>query len=116
MSRSSAAASAGTSSGGTSRPFSPSRISSGTPEMLVEMQGRRWLAASTSTLGRPSRSPSSADAAGQHEEVGAAVALQHLLLGQRAAPGDPVGNAEALGLRLQAAAAGRRRRYARTAS
>ena len=55
MARSSAAASASGSCGGTSKPFSLSVISSGTPEIAVEMQGRFWLEASTSTFGKPSR-------------------------------------------------------------
>ena len=39
------------------------------------------------------------DPAGQHEEIGCAVARQHLLLRQRAEPVDPVGNAERVRLR-----------------
>src|SRR5262249_22294550 len=60
ISRSSAAASAAGSSGGTTSPFSPSESSSGTPATAVEAQTRPWLDASTSTLGKPSRSPSAA--------------------------------------------------------
>src|SRR5260370_28591005 len=56
--RSSASASAIGLPGGTSRPVTSCSINSGIAETSVETQASRWLCASISTLGRPSRSPS----------------------------------------------------------
>ena len=91
---SSAAARAAGSSGGTTRPLSPSSSSSGTPEMLVETHTSPWLDASTSTLGRPSRSPSAAIRQASAKMSALAVVRKHLVLRQRALPGDTIGDAE----------------------
>ena len=93
ISRASAAASACGSSGGTSRPLTPSSISSGTAATRLATTASSW---------RPPRAARSAGRRGrrrrrsgcQHEQVGRAIGVQHLVLrparrARRSAPARP---------------------------
>ena len=78
IARSSAAASACGSSGGTTSPFSPSTSSSGTPEILVETQARLLARRLDQHVGQAVAVAVGGDPAGQREDVGLPVAVEHL--------------------------------------
>ena len=86
ISRDSACASASGERGSISMPVTPSTISSGMPDTRVETQATRWLCASSSTFGSPSRSPSALTREGSTKMSALAIGVEHGSLRLRARP------------------------------
>ena len=98
------------------RPWVPLVMNSGIAETGVDRIGSPWEAASISTLGRPSRSPSSAMREGRTNRSAAAHGVNHLGLVASPAPGNAVCDTVIFGHALQAGLSTRRRQYGSSAS
>ena len=101
------------------RPAAPRhrrRTNSGMPAKSVATIGKAWLAASITTLGKPSRSPSPACLEGSTKRSASRSAAMTSACAFGPAQADARCKAQRLGLRLQAPSASRRRRYGSVAN